>query len=242
MSIDSKLNLVYELEDLTAAKGALTLTNNNSATFTSGKLNNAATLVRSSSQYLSRANNALFTFGDVNFWVAAWIKANSWTSTASNFNGVAAKWESSGNQRAWALEHDGGDSRLRFFVSSNGTNSFGTTSQAAVWGSALSTGVWYWVLGEHDADANEIRFRVDNGTAATTSWSAGVFGTSTAPLEIGRFGGSVGHFDGQIDQVLIGTGVLTSDQRATIYNGGNGRLYSEFDVVAAAAPQAIWFM
>ena len=66
------LNGVIERFGLSDTSASITspgndLTNNNSATFTSGKLGNAVSLVRASNQTLSHADNADFSFNNEDF-------------------------------------------------------------------------------------------------------------------------------------------------------------------------------
>src|ERR1041385_3310343 len=50
-----------------------TLTNNNTVTYNTGQLSNAAYFASASSQYFSIASNSDLTFGDIDFTWAAWI-------------------------------------------------------------------------------------------------------------------------------------------------------------------------
>ena len=49
----------YEMENLVDSHGIYDLTNNNGVTFTAGLVNNAATFVQASSQYLSNSSVSL---------------------------------------------------------------------------------------------------------------------------------------------------------------------------------------
>src|SRR3990167_1102810 len=71
----------YDLDDATdSSENGYTLTNNNSVTFVSGLVGNAGDFVLTSSQYLSRADNAdLSVTGD--YSVSAWVNLDNVSTT-----------------------------------------------------------------------------------------------------------------------------------------------------------------
>src|SRR5436190_21285349 len=74
MSLFDGVVAAWKLSDLTDATGrGNTLTNNNSATFNTGKIGNAAYFTGSSSQYLSRSSNADLQAGDIDFTLGCWF-------------------------------------------------------------------------------------------------------------------------------------------------------------------------
>lgn len=226
--LNLKTNLVaaYEFNstgnDLTA--NANNLTNNNSATFVAGKPTYATALALASSQYWSIADNASLSMGDIDFTICAWVKFAA-IATAGNYPGIVSKHDGGASESEYVMYYNGDNDRMAWQVSSNGSD-----STLVLWTSAASTGTWYWVVVDHDATHNRISISVNNGTPQTQSTSAGVF-DGARPLEIGRtnsgsFGGQI---DGEVGQVLIYKNrLLTSPERAAIYNSGSGLPYSSF--------------
>ena len=66
------------------------LTSNNSVGQATGKLNYAANFVAANSQYLSIADNADLSVGDIDFTVSAWI----WLDSAGGARGIVGKGNS----------------------------------------------------------------------------------------------------------------------------------------------------
>jgi hypothetical protein len=112
-----------------------------------------------------------------------------------------------------------------FVVSSNGITN---TSVAADNLGAISTGVWYDVIGWHSATGDVIGISVNGGTPNTAAHSTGVFAT-TASFVIGAQNeGAANLLDGMIDEAWVTTGYISSsDERSGIYNSAAGRPYSE---------------
>lgn len=194
--------------------GVNDLTDNNTVGSAVGKQSNAADFELANAEYLSRADNADLSTGDIDFYFEAWIKVES---TGTNM-AVLSK-DAGGSTREYGMYLAGG-TVLRFYVFS-AAGAF-TEISASTFGS-LSTGVWYFVEGWHDATNNQLGVAV-NGTTNTSAYANGVKDAS-ASFEIGR-NSNTNHFDGLIDGVGFWKRVLTSDERTELYNSGNGRDYA----------------
>lgn len=215
-ALSDNLIAYYSLDDATDAHtNSYDLTNNNTVTFTAGKVGNAATFSAASSQYLSHADNADFSMGDVDFTVAAWIK----TSATGTVAGMVGKFTTATNDREYILRRRFGEPR--FVVSSAGN----VESASADRGSDISTGTWYFVVGVHDAANDEIILYVDNETPVTTAYSSGVF-DGVAAFTIGARATPSNYFDGQIDEVAVWKRALSPSEIAELYNSGSGRDYA----------------
>lgn len=198
--------------------GSNTLTDNNTVTQGTGKLGACAAFTAANSEYLSIADNAAVSTGDVDFTLACWVKLTTLADT-----GIMCKWDF-GSDREYALVYDhtnssgfgGTATKFKFCVSSNGTAVTGSVESAA----AVSTGTWYFLLAWHDAAANTLNISV-NGTVVSTSYSSGVR-DGTATLYLGNLV-SVYYLDGFLDSATIWKKVLTSYERAVMYSAGNGR-------------------
>ncbi len=226
MALSDNLVAYYSLEDANDALGSNNLTNNATVTFTSGQVANAATL-NGTSQYLSHASNATFQTGDIDFTVAAWVKATSLAATID----IIAKWTVTGNHREYLLTYNQPTNRFRWFVSKDGTAS--VSVDATTFG-APSTATYYFIAVWHDSVANVIGIRVNGGGADTTNTSTGVV-SSTSVFGIGSRGdGGATFWPGQIDEVGLWKRVLTSAEITDLYNGGSGRNYAYISAAASS--------
>src|SRR4030095_13402698 len=77
MALTDNLQAFWELDNLNDAHSTNTLTNNGSATFVAGQVGNCVDLEQHSSQYLSIADNAALSMGNIDFTVCAWVRAES---------------------------------------------------------------------------------------------------------------------------------------------------------------------
>lgn len=194
--------------------GANDLTDNNTVGSTTGVAGNAATFDGTSNESLSRADNSdLSIGGHVNFAFSLWVKFNSLGSNRTIFN----KWVGISDQE-YQLLYNSSTNRIVFSV--NPTGSSGATSVSANTFGAPSTGTWYHVYVEHDADNDTIGISINNGTLDTASHSTGV-ADRFATFRFGAQGalGNLLLLDGAIDEVGYWKGrVLTTDERTTLYS------------------------
>ena len=198
---------------LDSTRNSNDLTDTNTVTSATGKLGTAAQFTRANSEKLTIADNASLSMSDIDFHVFFWV----YLDTKSNNMDFVSKWNDTGNQRGYTVNYLTSADRFRFFVSSNGTdfpsvvaNNFG----------GVSTSQWIFVHAWHDASANTINISANNGTADSTSHSAGVF-DNTAAFDLGQQEGASLYHDGRIDTVAIYKGTLSTDFRTTLYNNQN---------------------
>lgn len=205
------------------AHGSNTLTDNNTVTQNPGKVGNAAQFTATNGEYLSIADNAALSMGDIDFTIAAWV----YLDTKDN-RVIAAKYRTSTNQREYLLYYaasDGATQRFVFLVSPNGT---ATTAVIANNFGEPSTGTWYFVVAWHNATANTINIQVNNGTANSAAHSTGVFnGTDDFRLGALYTTSPIYFWNGRIDQVLVAKEAYSDAVRTWLYNSGNGRSYAE---------------
>ncbi len=171
-------------------------------------------------EYLSHADDADLTTGDIDFTWTGWVWLDS---KPSGYTAAVTKWDGVNSQNEYALYFSEGDDRFTFLVSSDGTDAANVQVFANSFGSP-STGTWYFIACWHDATANTINIQVNDGTIDTTNTSAGVF-SGTAALHFGadNNGATAASFwDGRIDSVSFWKRVLTSGERTQLYNGGAG--------------------
>ena len=183
---------------------------------TTGKRGNARTF--NGLQFFLIADNADFSTGDVDFSICLWLRFDD----VSHFRHILGKWNAPASQREYLLRRDPSTGLLRFFVSPDGISSTSVASSAF---GAVSVDTWYFVVCWHDSVNNLLGLSV-NGVQDTLEYSSGVL-DSTASFVLGGFqtvGSGVLH-QGDIDEASFWKRVLTSDERAAIYNSGNGLAY-----------------
>lgn len=215
MSLLTNLVAYWKLEDVNDSHtGGYTLTNNNSVTFTSGKVNNAARFASASSKYLSRADDAVFRPGNFDFTWALWFNVTSagvQTILGYDYNvtrGYQFLYGSAGaNTVSFALNHAGG----------------GATATA----SGISLSTWYLAFFWHDAAGDTVNLKVNDGTTVSVSTGGNAPNASHAGLSVGRdnYPGFAQYMNGQVDELAYWTGIPTAGEMTQYYNGGNGTNY-----------------
>lgn len=219
---DSSLKGYWKLDESSGnavdAKGANTLTDNNSVGSGAGVLIGARTFVSGANQVLSIADNAALSAGDVDFTIGAWFKYSGML-VGGIYPTIISKWESAGN-REYHLTLNGDSQRVEFSVSADGTAS--STTVVANNAGDPPDNTWHYVIAWHDATANTINIQVDGGTPDTAAHSTGVF-DGTGVFTLGAID-TAGAFalDGSIDEAFLTKRVLTGAERTALYSLGNG--------------------
>jgi hypothetical protein len=176
---------------------------------------NAAKFVAASGQYLSHVSNTDLGNGGGSFTVLGWVNF----TTNPTYSFMICKQNNTGtNQREYYLGIDANG--LSFCVNPNGTTSPGDHAVSVV---KPATGGWHFVIGWHDANTQTINLQVDNGTVVSASHTTGVYNGSSE-FWLGGFD-SVQYLNGLLDAVGKWNRVLTSYERAKLYNNGLGLQY-----------------
>lgn len=223
MALDTNLVSYWKLDESSGnaadSVGSNTLTNTNSATFATGKINNGADLERDSTQYFA-GGDALDMNG--NFSISCWIKVESFSGTSRNV--TLGKWNDTSNQRSYFLSIAANN--LSLFLSPDGALGLGGGQSDAT---TINTGAWYHVVVVFNYAAHTCIYYLNGSKVGNTkTHDATSIYNSTAPVRIGaRFdsGGATDLFDGVIDEVGIWTRELSSTEVTSLYNSGNGFQY-----------------
>jgi len=182
--------------------GSITLTNNNTATYSAGKISNGLNLAGASSQYMTASS---FTITAA-FSLSMWVK-----NTATGVNGYmfSSPTISSTDCVDIAMRTDNKFSYSNFLVE-------------VVSASTLSAGTWYHIVVTSDG-TNSVLYL--NGVSDATS--AGVGHTSSAQTyNFGRRAdNNSAHFNGSLDEAGIWDRALTSTEITSLYNSGSGLAY-----------------
>jgi RHS repeat-associated protein len=190
------------------SKGSNNLTNQGSATFGTGKINNAAQL-NGTSQYFSDTDNS--TLHPAQFTIAAWFKSSSFSAgqpvIEKDYNGTWA------NPYLSFMVRINNSSTIEYGLS-DGTNYSNNTYT----GTTLSTGTWYHVAETYDGATVRLYL---NGTLASSFAYSSAVGYSTGVFNVGHDGGSQ-YFNGSIDEAGLWSRALSAYDISQLYNSGAG--------------------
>lgn len=203
--------------------GSNTLTDNNTVGSTTGKQSNAADFVASNSEYLSIADNASLSTGDIDFTFAGWVYLDSKSSPKK----IAQK-RSSSTAREWQVFYSSSTDRFQMAAYDNSGSAIGVVSADTL--GSPSTGAWYFIVAWHDSGLNTVNIEINNGgvdSTATTGVPSDTGGIFTIGVTVDSGPSYSNYFDGRIDEVGFWKRVLTSEERSWLYNSGNGRSYNE---------------
>lgn len=226
--LTDNLEAFWELEEASGtrvdAHGANDLTDNNTVGVAVGKVGNAADFELANSEYLSIADNASLSMGDIDFTLAGWVQLESKPASITT---IIGKYTALLNQREYRFIWFNTPDRFAFQVSPEGITT--ALVQADLFG-APSLATLYFIIAEHDATNNLLTISVNNGTPNTNVHTTGVFNGS-AQFNLGATLNTVGtlvdFWDGLQDQMGIWKRLLSSNEKSFLYNNGNGRSYAE---------------
>ena len=216
-SLLSSLVSFWKLDNVNDSVGSNTLTNNSSVTFEAGKVGNAARFTRSgtTSNFLSHADNADLSTGDIDFTLCAWVKLAT-KPGAGYAPYFFSKNDGTAGNAEYSLAYVVSSDNFQFYTG-DGVSQTGVSSVAGV-----STGTWYFLVAGHDSVNNRIYISVNGGTAVTMPFTGTIPSTTTAFGIGGR--GDVGYdgLDGWMDAVGFWKRLLTAEEISELYNAGNG--------------------
>lgn len=189
--------------------GSITLTNNNSVSFVSGKINNGADFGSSNTNKTFTGNSAL-TRAQIKagYTVSAWVKF----STVNNGRGIVGMVRSDGDYANFELRYTTG---FQLRVYANPDNIVGTTS--------ATTGVWYHVVGTYDGST--LKLYVNGSLEASKSYSYATLGDSGQNQTVIGSGLGGEYTSAIIDEVGVWSRALSDSEVTELYNSGNGNQY-----------------
>jgi hypothetical protein len=189
--------------------GGKTLTNVNTAAYTTAKINNGADLERNTSQHFSTSNSGAYdvTAGTINLWIRL---------ESSTGSGVFTIFSTSQGGGLGGLEFrvDDNDRLDVYFGEGAAIETNGVTT--------LSTGTWYMVTLTWTTSGRNLYVNAVNDATDDTDRTMEA-GTATA--YIGRRHGTAENFDGVIDEMGFWSRALSGAEITQLYNAGNGLAY-----------------
>jgi hypothetical protein len=219
-TLSSSLVAFWRLDEVAGVRvdsaGTSHLTDNNTVTQNAGKVGAAAQFTAASSEYLSVADNAALSMGNIEFTVSAWVYLDSKTATRT----ILSKRVGVGTGGEYSLVYDNSSDRFLFavFDSTTGIN----IATANTFGSP-STATWYFIVGK--VEAGTLKVSVNGGAFDSVAKTVTIPDTA-APFLIGaQQSVPTLFFDGRIDAVGIWKRALTSAEVTELYNAGAGKEY-----------------
>ena len=156
---------------------------------------------------------------DTDFTVGVW----TWFDTVAQMGYFGSGQDANANAVAhnWFLFYNG---NFRMVGCDNGNYYQAVETTIG----AISSGTWYFVLGQYDATADVLGIMVNDNTMNTLS-SVPAINTGIHPMTVGgRISqAAVTSFDGRCDEGFYISRLLTDEEKSWLYNGGAGREYAE---------------
>ena len=194
------------------------LTNNNSVSYATGTISNAATFVAANSQSLQKLTASGLPTGSES--IAAWVKFTS--LPVSTWYGIVEQGNAATSSKFGLTITDdpvGADNLYSLAIDHFG----GTNVYSDAW-SGVATGTWYHVAATYDG--TNFRWYV-NGSQLGAAKGAGTQTTSGAQIVVGAMiDSSLENFlNGSVDEVGVWDNVLTQSELTALYNAGAGEAY-----------------
>ena len=218
-SLLSSLVAYWKLEEATGNRtdshGTNTLTDMGGVGQATGLLGQAASFAGGATNYLRIADNAALSMGDIDFTLAGWF----YLANTSGTKVLLSKGNDAGSAGATAYSIQVVNTQIQTLIGNGSSRVIVTASPT------LAATTWYLVCVWHDSVANTVNISVNNGAAVSSAWSSGCF-DDAFELCLGRYANfNGGLWNGRIDSVGIWKRVLTSPERAALYNAGAGLEY-----------------
>jgi hypothetical protein len=218
MTLTTNLLAYYKMDESSgnaadSSGGGFNLTNNNTATFATGKINNALSLVLASGQSQSSTAVGLAVTG--NFTIQAWYKPTAAGLSAADCY-IVFRWDGASNRNYQLIYEPGTHNTFIGF----GGNNYGNTSVT------MTAGTWYHIVATYDGSNVHIYINNTDGGAVAATINPASAGTQTFFVgNITVAGSTTNGCDGLIDEVAVWTRALSSTEVSQLYNSGNGFQY-----------------
>lgn len=235
MALTTNLISYWKLDESSGSAsdsvGSNTLTNNNTITYSPGKINNGANFVAASTQYFSSS----IVPNDANITIALWFKT---TATATQELWGHDSTGGSGWSRRLTM-NNAGSGKLELFYTNVGESGQVTFDSTGTY----NDGAWHYAVFTLDSSLGGALY-ID-GTALTTGHTYyAISGGTNSNLMFGRNnnGGSpVWYLTGSLDEIGYWNRAITSTEVTQLYNGGAGLQYPFTGTTYSAALTGLSF-
>lgn len=190
------------------------MTNNNTVTFSAGKIGDAANFVAASTQSLTHADNATLSVGaGVSYTWAGWIKLTAFSGTQYILSKADGNPTDEYKMRAdangvVASHKNGDDAFVQFSLNSP----------------APTAGNWFFVTMVYDVAAATMTLTINNDTAnQSVKTSYTTIADSDAQLTFGGYGAGAPTLTGSLDALGFWKRALTAGEQTELYNAGTGK-------------------
>lgn len=231
MALTDNLVSYWKLDETSGTRsdshGSNNLSDNNTVTYGTGKINNAASFTATNSEYLNIADASQTGLDFTSdFSVSAWIYLAS--DFSANGGAVFYKWGAS--QAAYGLVYTdiGGTNTIRF----NGYTTGSGSNISFDWTQTLNTSQWYHLVFRYDASGHPsgtgtCEVYLDGSSLGTVTHNTYTGSSNTTgAFSISSLGSGIQwYWDGKIDEFGIWSKWLANDEIASLYNSGSGLAY-----------------
>lgn len=178
---DANLQAYYKLEDVSDSKGANTLTNNNTVTFTAAKFTNGANLGSTDANKCLSVASAL-GYANGAYSVSLWVKLNTELTGADTVYQICNIYTTTSQ---WLLNYSrvGGVNALNF------TRFDGATLEGPSYNVTLGTTDFHHIVMTHDGTS--IRGYLDNALVGGPTTATGQTGSYSAVMTLGSNGNDI---------------------------------------------------
>lgn len=214
-TLTTGLQAYYKLEDTNDFWSTNNLTNNNSATFTTGKVNNAVDFgSANTNKSLTIASNLGIDGGSAS--VSAWV--NITTAPASGSLYTIASTFSSVSKVAYTIWYRNNAGTLQLLYNRGRAN---ISDDFIAYNTTLTTGTWYYVTLTYDGTLRAYLNGSAVGTPITPSGNGA--GTDASMSGFGRLYNDTLFLSGLVDEGAFWSKALSTTEITDLYNSGNGQ-------------------
>jgi len=201
------------------------LLDGNTVGASAGHVGNSAEFITANREYLSHASNADLSGENTDMYWAGWVYS---VPGMVNYGIILSKATVAGY---WEyILFFGADNLGRFYISSGATP---TTTY-------LSNYTWYFIEAKYDNAGHIAGLAINNSPWITAAAGTGITGNvGEFWIGGGAYSGGYQFWNGRIDEVVMYRRILNDDERAWLYNYGDGRsCANEVVATATATPSA----
>lgn len=187
--------------------GSNTLVDNNTVGSTAGKVSNAAQFVEANSEYFLISDNVDMSVSS-SFTFAGWMRSTTDQSTRAIIE----------KQNEYRLRRSSADNMV--FSVFNAAFSDATVTDATT----ITAGTWYFVVAWYDVGDGRTHLQINDGVVSDSAATilAPRDGNSAFSMGLDQ---AEGFYNGDMDEWGFWKRVLTSGEKTTLYNSGNGTTY-----------------